>query len=67
VYLVNHAAGTDADAPGWAAGELLATRGPRVEGETPYCVDDALLVNSVDFRELLLSNAQYFDRVIHES
>jgi hypothetical protein len=65
VYLVDHAVGTDADAPGWTPGELLASGRARVICEVTNSVDDAPLACPIDLGELLLSNTQDFDRVAH--
>jgi hypothetical protein len=67
VYLVDHAVGSDPDAPGWATGEFLAAGGPGIDCEIPYCSNDALLLRSVDPSELLLGNSQDIDRVVHAS
>jgi hypothetical protein len=65
VNFIDHAVGSDAEAPSWATGELFATGWTRVHGEISYGFDNARLVNSVDLGQLLLSNSQDIDRVTH--
>jgi hypothetical protein len=63
--LIDHSIGTDADAPGWSAGELLTSGGPWIVSKLTDRLDDARLVVTIDLGELLLSNSEYLDRVCH--
>jgi hypothetical protein len=62
---VDHPIGADADAPCRTAGKLLAAWGARIGCESAYSLNKARLLRMIDLGELLLSNAQNLDQVIH--